>query len=285
MLGLEYANHDGVALLADLYLPAGPGPHPVVVGITGGGWRVGSRMGLRGWGEYLAAQGYALLAIDHRKTTAGKMFPEAVCDVVAALQFVVGEAERLHLDPARIVMMGSSAGAHLAAMASLCAGEEEFAARYPADAHSALRPKVAAMVVVYGVYDLFAQWQHGLVLNQAPGQDRVERFLGATPYDDPDLYHRASPLRRIRYATNHVRSLVIWGDADVVVPPAQSILFADALAQAGHFVRRAVVPGAGHFWFTDDPIDDPHGHSAKVSGRIVRFLNACFPARAMHVEG
>jgi acetyl esterase/lipase len=42
-LGIEYANHDGVALLGDLYSPAAPGAYPGLVLIHGGAWKVGSR--------------------------------------------------------------------------------------------------------------------------------------------------------------------------------------------------------------------------------------------------
>ncbi len=196
MVQFCYAIHDGVELLADLYLPEGAGPHPMVVGIPGGGWRMGSRANMADWGRYLAANGYASLAIDHRRTTVGKMFPEAVQDVVAALRFVQDRAQEWAIDQDRLVMMGSSASAHLASLASLAAGK--FDPRPQAGAF----PKVAAMVLAYGVYDLVAQWQHGLALNQEPGEDRQARFLGATPYDDPDLYHFASPIRHVRYAAN-----------------------------------------------------------------------------------
>src|SRR5690242_7340820 len=56
---LTYATHDGVELKGDLYLPAGPGPHPVIVNVHGGYWRRGSRDTFQFWGPYLAARGYA----------------------------------------------------------------------------------------------------------------------------------------------------------------------------------------------------------------------------------
>jgi len=276
MIQLHYATHDGVELLADLYVPGGAGPHPVVVGISGGGWRIGSRADLSGWGAYLDSQGFALCAVDHRKSNAAACYPQAVCDVVSAMQYLAGEQERLNIDAERMALMGSSAGAHLASLAALAVGGGEFASGYPGDRHAGLRPRVRAMVLAYGVYDLVAQWQHGLVLNQAPGEDRVTRFLGTTPFADPELYHRASPLRRITYDCKDIKTYLIWGDEDEVVPPSQSRAFATALSQAGYFVRTCVVKGAGHFWYTDDPIADQQGFAAFVAPRVVRFLRQVF---------
>jgi acetyl esterase/lipase len=48
--GVTFATHDGVALLGDLYLPEGAGPHPAVIAVHGGGWQQGTRAGYRHWG-------------------------------------------------------------------------------------------------------------------------------------------------------------------------------------------------------------------------------------------
>ena len=69
--GIAYANHDGVSLAGDLYLPAGPGPFPALVGVHGGGWQAGVRSTFQYWGAYLAARGYALFAISYRLAKKG----------------------------------------------------------------------------------------------------------------------------------------------------------------------------------------------------------------------
>ena len=63
-----------------------------------------------------------------------------------------------------------------------------------------------------------------------------------------------------------------WGTHDTAVSPGQSDAFRVALEQARFFVRTCPVVGAGHYWFSEDPIDDPHGFTAIVAPRIVRFL-------------
>src|SRR6266511_3036386 len=116
--GLTYATHDGVALLGDLYVPAGAGPFPALVAVHGGGWQAGARTAFQFWGPYLAARGYVLFAISYRLAKKGqKMFPQAVTDVLAAVQFVRGSAAEIKVDPERVGLFGASAGAHLPALA------------------------------------------------------------------------------------------------------------------------------------------------------------------------
>ena len=98
--GVSYATHDGVALAGDLYLPAGAGPFPALVGVHGGGWQAGARNAFQFWGPYLAERGYVLFAISYRLAKKGqKMFPQAVNDVLAAVQFVRGSAAEIKVDP------------------------------------------------------------------------------------------------------------------------------------------------------------------------------------------
>ena len=93
-MGLTYATHDSVALAGDLYLPKGSGPFPALIGVHGGGWVQGVRGALQYWGPYLAARGVALFSVSYRLAKTGqKTFPHAVQDVLAAIQFVRGNAK------------------------------------------------------------------------------------------------------------------------------------------------------------------------------------------------
>jgi dipeptidyl aminopeptidase/acylaminoacyl peptidase len=70
-----------------------------------------------------------------------------------------------------------------------------------------------------------------------------------------------------------VRFLLIHGtDDDIVDPPTQSGAFLAALTQSGIFVRRIIIPGAGHFWSSDPFESEPHSYSAMAVPRLMRFL-------------
>ena len=127
--GVAYATHDGVELAGDLYLPKDAKSVPALVAVHGGGWVTGARGVFKYWGDYLAARGIALFSISYRLAGKEKTFPEAVQDVLAGVQFLRGKAGAFGIDPARIGLLGASAGAHLSALAAL--GNKKFAGGYP----------------------------------------------------------------------------------------------------------------------------------------------------------
>ena len=265
---LVFAEHDGVKLVGDLYLPKGRTKAPVLVAVHGGGWQIGARAFYRYWGLFLARNGYAVFAIDYRLAKAG-VFPAAVYDAKAAIQFVRAKAGEYDLDAERIGLIGDSAGAHLSALVALAG--DQFNSAYPDDANAAVSAKVKAVVGFYGVYDMHAQWMHDLV--SRPNDKIVEKFLGASPMQNRRLYFDASPISYATVDRNQVRFLLIHGtDDDIVDPPSQSGAFLTALTQAGFFVRRIVIPGAGHFWSADPFESEPHSYSALAIPRLLRFL-------------
>ena len=96
-LAIPYAEHDGVRLLGDLYLPEGRSKAPVVVAFHGGAWRSGSRTFFRYWGPFLARNGCALFTVDYRLGKPGR-YPAAVQDAKAAVWFVRARADEFHID-------------------------------------------------------------------------------------------------------------------------------------------------------------------------------------------
>jgi acetyl esterase/lipase len=268
--GVAYANHDGVSLAGDLYLPAGSGPFPALVAVHGGGWQAGARSAFQYWGPYLGARGYALFAVSYRLAKKGaKMFPQAVHDVLAAVQFVRGSAASLKIDPERIGLFGASAGAHLASLAAL-GGGSIFKSGYPQDAHAAVSAKVKALVGVYGVYDLVGMWQRYQL--QSPRENNVENFMGAAPMDEPRLYFDASPINYATFANNQIGVFLSVGtEDDLVDRRSQTDAFLMRLKQANFFVRTCIAQGAPHYWLSD-PIEEPRSYSGFMAPRLVRFL-------------
>jgi acetyl esterase/lipase len=267
---IVFADHDGVKLLADLYLPEGVAKAPVLVAVHGGGWQVGTRKFYTNWGPYLARNGFAVFAIEYRLVKPGvHTYPGAVYDTKAAIQFVRGKASEIGVDPERIGLVGDSAGAHLSAMVALAGEEPQFSADYKSDPYAGVSAKVKAVVGFYGVYDMLAQWQHDLVAR--PRDNIGEKFLGAAPHSNRKVFFDASPISYATVDRNSLRFLLIHGtDDDIVDPATQSTAFLGALKQAGFFVRTVVIPGAGHFFVTD-PVDDT-SFGGFAGPRVLRFL-------------
>lgn len=268
---IVFAEHDGVTLLGDLYLPQGLRKAPVLVGVHGGGWQVGDRKFYTNWGNYLARNGYAVFAIEYRLMKPGaKTWPGAVYDTKAAVQFVRAEAAEFGLDADRVGLIGDSAGAHLSALVALAGNEPLFSSQYLSDRHAATPAEVKVVVGFYGVYDMLAQWEHDQITR--PRDQIVEKLLGGPPMVSRKVFFEASPLSYATIDTNSTRFLLIYGREDDVVDPAtQSEKFLTALKQAGFFARAIVVPGAGHFWSVD-PVDEPGSFGAYAGPKMLRFL-------------
>jgi acetyl esterase/lipase len=269
--GVTYATHDSVALAGDLYLPKGAGPFPALVGVHGGGWVQGVRGQFQHWGGYLAGRGIALFAISYRLAKAGqKSFPHAVQDVLAAVQYVRGNAKDLNIAPDRIGLFGHSAGGNIGALAALGGRSKLFAGGYPDDPHAKESTEVKVFAGVYGVYDVAEMWQKYNL--QSPKQNNIEWFLGASLPDNRKLYFDASPINHAVTANNKVAvHLSVGTEDDLVDRKANTDAFVLALKQAGFFVRTTILQGAPHYWGSD-PMDEPGSFSGFLAPRLVRFL-------------
>jgi len=253
---------------------------PVLLGMHGGGWQLGDRTFYKHWGNYLAKNGYAVYAIEYRLMKPGlKTWPGAVYDCRAAVQFVRATADELGLDPDRIALIGDSAGAHLASLVALAGEEPPFCTEYRSDPYAWVQTGVRAVVGIYGVYDMVAQWEHDLVMR--PRDQITEKFLGCPPTVSRRKFFEASPLSYATVDKNSTRFLLIYGrEDDIVDPVTQSKKFLIALRQAGFFVRTIVVPGAGHFW-SSEPFEEPGSFGGHAGPKVLRFLAAALPVETV----
>ena len=213
---------------AEVYLPEGvpPGPVPVAVTVPGGSWATADRTRLAPLAEALASEGILVVNASYRTTTDHVLYPVPVQDVACAVSFAAQQAVGSGYSPEPLVVVGHSAGAHLAALAALA--PEEFAGDCPA-------PSVAptGLVGLAGPYDPVA----------------VERFaeslLGAPRSDAAEIWTSADPVRRAA-ARPELDVLLVHGDADRTVAPALSRGFATALRDGGHGVTLSLLPDVDH---------------------------------------
>ena len=105
----------------DIYRPTAPAPvagRPVVVFFYGGSWNRGDRQDYKFVGEALASKGMIAILADYRLYPQVR-YPDFLTDCAQALAYSLDHAKALGGDPARVFVMGHSAGAYNAAMLAL----------------------------------------------------------------------------------------------------------------------------------------------------------------------
>jgi acetyl esterase/lipase len=201
------------------------GDAPLVVFVHGGGWSFGSHKAVQAKPDHFKQAGYVFASAGYRVLPDAPVESQAA-DLGAALKALRGQAEAGGFDPDRIVLMGHSAGAHLAA---LVASDPTYAG----DAFGAIR---------------------GVVLLDGAGYDVVTAVASPT-IELPTLYKDVfgtDPARQKALSPiTHVggKDAPHWLALYVAQRPgskAQSEALAGALAKAGKDARAVAITGTDH---------------------------------------
>jgi acetyl esterase/lipase len=211
--------------VANLHVPAsGAGPWPTVVLIHGGFWRERwDRTLMTPLAHDLATRGYAAWNVEYRRVgQEGGGYPGTLDDVAAAVDALADVAE---IDPKRVVVLGHSAGGHLALW---------------------LAARLDSRVHMRGVVALAAVSNFARAHADALGGGAVADFLGAGPGFE-ERVRAASPTERIPT----VPQLLVHGGDDDIVPPSQSRAYAELARGAGVAVELLELDGADHFDVVD----------------------------------
>jgi acetyl esterase/lipase len=236
-----YAEADGVPLRFDHYRPRKvTGPAPAVVLVHGGAWMHGDPSQAAGNALHFARRGIATVSISYRLAPAHR-FPAPVEDVRHGLRWVRAHADELAIDPARLALIGLSAGAHLALMAHVARAIPELAPNFPAELRD-VPEDVRAIILHYGPFDL----------NRArpfpDGIDPAAELLGPRR-SEPAWVRTASPVHHAAHVTAPV--LLIHGTKDTVVSHRESVRMNDALVAAGKPAVLLLLEGAPHAFQMD----------------------------------
>ncbi len=238
--GVTYRTVDDEALQLDVCVPAGDGPHPLVVLVHGGAWMAGKRTDMDGFGEPLARRGLACATVSYRLAPAHR-FPAQIDDCRYAVQFLREHADEYHIDSGRIGALGLSAGGHLVCLLGVQDERRDPNADDPVLRQSS---RVQCVVSYFGPTLIERAPTRG-VDTQAPPE-----LFGDAPPDS--IFTAASPLTFV--SPDDPPFLFVHGDRDDNVPVEHSIWMDDALRKVGVASERILVKGGGHGdFFRTDP--------------------------------
>lgn len=237
-LDLPYADRSTSQKL-DIYLPEkGEGPFPVIIAIHGGSFTIGDKRDFQVVPVLRALErGYAVAAINYRLTGEAR-FPAQINDVKAAIRWIRAHGAQYALRPDRIALWGDSAGGNLAALAGVTGDDDALDDKNLGDAGQS--SAVTAVVDWYGPIDFLTMGDPKRL------EQKGNKLIGKTLLEAPESYRAASPESHIHPGVPPI--LMQHGDADRVIPLAQSVHFAEALRKAAgpQRVTLDVLPNADH---------------------------------------
>jgi len=218
---VEYGNIGGSRpLLLDLYMPDKlDKPAPGLIFIHGGGWEAGNRSDYKYYTVRYAKRGYVVATISYRFSQEAP-FPAAVQDAKCAVRWMRANAEKYHINPDKIAVIGGSAGGYLSMMIGYSSDVPELEGD---GGHEGVSSRVQAVVDLYGPTDIECP--------EARDEGVVRKFIGKTYDEAPEQYKLATPITHL--TKDDPPTLIIHGTIDDIVPIAQSDLLAGKLEALG----------------------------------------------------
>jgi acetyl esterase/lipase len=255
-LDVVYTTVNGWEGKLDYYInPNSKQPTPLVINIHGGGWNHGVKEGQGGFSSFFKA-GFAVANIEYRLTPRAKA-PAAIEDTRCALIYLISHAKELNIDPNKIVVMGGSAGGHLALMAGLLENNHLF----DTNCLGVEKIKVAAIINKYGINDVW-DWAYGPNITSKSATN----WLGSKAKDEVFI-KSVSPINYI--TKNSPPIFIVHGNADPTVSYQQSVVLHKKLMDLGVKTEFITVEGGLHGKFEKSKNDE-------INLAIMKFIAELF---------
>jgi acetyl esterase/lipase len=213
-------------LRADVYHPTGPSKRTAVIQLHGGGFTRGAKENIAANCRAFAARGYTSVASQYRLGPDTR-WPGQIHDVKAAIRWTRANAQRLDVDPDKIVVAGYSAGATLSLIA---AGSRGVADLEGDGGNPGVSSEVAACIAYYPPSR-----------RQRPDPDTGDALF--EPGAPDAAYTQAST---ITYAPTAVPTVLFHATSDTTIPFEASMRLFEAHRQAGVPVEMHIFDGLSH---------------------------------------
>ena len=237
---IEYGNYP--SQFGVLRMPILAESCPVIITIHGGFWQ--SKFGLEENDpicEDLTRRGYATWNIEYRRVGEdGGGWPGTFNDVIDAVNHLTHLKERFLIDLSRVVILGHSAGGHLALWLASQVNKDQ-----TDDFGNPLLIPIHSVISLAGVLNLRRMWE---IHDEKGLNSPVASFVGGTPLEVSNKYRLASPIELLPLNVNQI---LIHGELDLHVPVELSIEYCRKTIQQGDKIRLIVLPETDHFMIID----------------------------------
>lgn len=251
-----YARKFGMALTMDVFTPKSNANGAAVIWVVSGGWFSSHDAIGPGFISELLKRGYTVFAVVHGSQPRFTI-PEIVKDMNRSVRFIRFHAQDYHIDPDRIGITGGSAGGHLSMMQGTAGDLGDKNASDPVDKVSS---RVQAVACFFPPTDFLNYGKPGEV---ALGCGVLKGFKPPFDFHEQDAntkqFVRITNLDKIleigrqispvyHASSDDPPTLIIHGDADLLVPIQQAELVLEKLKSAGVETKLVVKKGAAHGW-------------------------------------
>lgn len=226
----------------DLRIPSSKKPYPVLVVIHGGGWvsQFADANIMSAFSEAFTKKGIATWNIEYRPIDKGGEWPEIFMDVANAIDYLRIIAPIYQLDLSRVVVIGQSAGGHLALWA---------AARHRLPTNSILYTSnplsIIASVNLAGPGNLHSYFlmQFENLKMRSVAESIFPKLLGSASFTK-DKLRQISPYMLLPL---QVKQVLMTGEYDVHVPPKLAEEYLLAAREKGDDISFKLIKNAAHF--------------------------------------
>ena len=256
------------ALRMTVQVPRTSDLKPAVIYFPGGGFTSADHEKFTEMRYALARAGFVVAACEYRVVP--DRFPALIHDGKAAVRYLRSHASEYGIDPARIGVIGDSAGGYLVQMLGATNGEKGWDQGDFTETSS----DVQAVATLYGISNLLSIGEglgeaqarvhaspsvtEALLVNGPAFRDNA----GASIFSDEKKALDASSLGHID--GSEPPFLILHGSADTLVSPMQSMRLFEAMKAKGGDVRYVLAEGAGH--------GDPTWYQEPVLSLVVKWF-------------
>lgn len=276
---VPYAAIDGTVLDLQILWPqtrddrlAGyPRTFPCIAYVQGSAWREQDVYQEIPQLSRLAARGYVVAVIRYRHSGTAH-FPAQCEDALEAIRFLRAHASEFHLDPARVIVAGSSSGGHTAVFAAILEAEAHREGKPCPGAHASRFPDVSARVAgvidLYGAVSLMRPDGFPTTVDHHQPTSPEGMLMGCDLRDRPDLCREASAECRITPDLELPPILIAHGTKDRTVSTQLSVDLYRRLLDCGDDAELYLLEGADH--------GGPEFFSKAMIDRYDAFAQRCF---------
>ena len=261
---VEYLRHGDKPLLARIYRPRGPGPHPGVIEVHGGAWTSNDRLVNVVIHEALARAGVVVMAIDFRMAPEAR-YPASIIDINYATRWLKLHAKDYDIALDKIGGLGTSSGGHQLALSALRPRDASYSAsRLPGG--ELFDASLCYMILCWSITDPLARFR----MATSSGNTRLADAHRAYWPDEAAMVEGNPQLILERGEPDKLPpALSLQGTNDDNVTPDMADRFAAAYRKAGGDIELVKFPGAPHAFTAREPQSD---HTKKALDLVTGFV-------------